>query len=94
MRIIRSTKRFDKSYRTFLRRNVGLRVSVDEALELLREEPFSHKLHVHHLKGALFGLQACSCGYDCRIIFTIERDEATNEEYILLVDIGTHDDVY
>jgi two-component system NtrC family response regulator len=37
---------------------------------------------------------SCSCGYDCRILFQIRHDETTNEEYILPVDIGTHDDVY
>ncbi|MCU0426067.1 MAG: type II toxin-antitoxin system YafQ family toxin [Candidatus Kapabacteria bacterium] len=94
MRIIRSTKHFEKSYQAFLRRNNNLKVSVDRALELLREDTFSPKLHVHHLKGTLHGFQACSCGYDCRIVFRIERDEATNQEYILLVDIGTHDEVY
>jgi mRNA-degrading endonuclease YafQ of YafQ-DinJ toxin-antitoxin module len=94
VRIIRSTKRFDKSYRTFLRRNSSLKESVDEALGLLREDIFSPKLHVHHLKGALFGFQSCSCGYDCRIIFRIENDAATGEEFILLVDIGSHDEVY
>jgi len=37
-------------------------------------------------------LLACSCGYNCRIIFTVEKQK--NEEMILLIDIGTHDEVY
>ena len=45
-------------------------------------------------KGELLGLRACSCGYDCRIIFAIETDEDSKEKVILLLDIGTHDEVY
>ncbi|MDB4926899.1 MAG: addiction module toxin, RelE/StbE family [Mucilaginibacter sp.] len=48
-------------------------------------------LRTHKLSGKLAAYLACSCGYDCRIIFTIEKD---NVENILLLDIGTHDDVY
>ena len=34
------------------------------------------------------------CGYDCRIVFSIEIDEKTGCEVIILHDIGTHDEVY
>jgi len=37
---------------------------------------------------------ACSCGYDCRVVFSLEIDEDSGGEVILLVDIGTHDEVY
>lgn len=42
------------------------------------------------------GLRACSCGYDCRIVFSIERvdDVDVDLETIVLLDIGTHDKVY
>jgi mRNA-degrading endonuclease YafQ of YafQ-DinJ toxin-antitoxin module len=33
-------------------------------------------------------------GYDCRIVFSIEQDMATSSEVIVLLDIGTHDEVY
>jgi mRNA-degrading endonuclease YafQ of YafQ-DinJ toxin-antitoxin module len=46
------------------------------------------------LSGALFGLWACSCGYDCRIIFSVEIAPESDEEVIVLLDIGTHDEVY
>jgi mRNA interferase YafQ len=37
---------------------------------------------------------ACSVSYDCRIIFGFEQDSETGEERILLIDIGSHDEVY
>lgn len=43
--------------------------------------------------GKLLGLWACSCGYDCRIVFVVERDPETNLEMNWLLDIGTHDEV-
>ncbi len=58
----------------------------------MEEDAFSAQLKTHKLSGSLYGLLACSCGYDCRIIFTIEKEK--NEEVILLIDIGTHDEVY
>ena len=40
------------------------------------------------------GLRACSSGYDCCIVFSIEQDPAGGSEVIVLLDVGTHDEVY
>jgi mRNA interferase YafQ len=42
----------------------------------------------------LQGLYACSCGYDCRIIFSLEEDLSTEDDVILLLDVGSHEEVY
>ena len=60
----------------------------------MRQDVFSIRLGTHKLSGQLYGLWACSCGYDCRIVFALERDEANGEEMIVLLDIGTHAEVY
>jgi mRNA interferase YafQ len=60
----------------------------------LEEDPFSTDLKSHKLSGNLYGLYACSCGYDCRIVFSIKKDIKNKTEFIILVDIGTHDEVY
>ena len=60
----------------------------------MQEDVFASQLSTHSLKGKLLGLKSCSCGYDCRIIFSIEVSQETNEEVIILIDIGTHDEVY
>jgi len=40
------------------------------------------------------GYMPVYAGYDCRIVFSIERDKEKNNEVIILLDIGTHDEVY
>ena len=60
----------------------------------MEEDVFSPKLNTHQLKGEFKGFYASSCGYDCRIIFIIEKDRDTDEELIVLINIGTHDQVY
>ena len=55
---------------------------------------FAPSLGTHKLSGNLNGLQSCSCGYDCRIVFSIEQGTEPDHEVIVLLDIGTHDEVY
>jgi mRNA interferase YafQ len=63
-------------------------------LEHLSEHPFVPHLKTHKLHGKLAALWACEVEYDCRIVFTFENDHNTGKDLILLVDIGTHDEVY
>jgi len=42
----------------------------------------------------LSGLWACQIDYDCRIVFTFEKDPGSEKDLIVLVDIGKHDEVY
>ena len=51
-------------------------------------------LGAHKSSGKLDGLQSCSCGYDCHIVFSIEQNIESDDEVIVLLDIGTHDEVY
>lgn len=60
----------------------------------MQQDVFSPQLATHSLKGKLLALKACSCGYDCRIVFSLEVDNKTNKEVIILVDIATHEEVY
>lgn len=53
---------------------------------------FSSSLKTHKLKGEFEGYWSCSVTYDIRIIFKIVKDES--EDAILLLSIGTHDEVY
>jgi addiction module RelE/StbE family toxin len=85
---------FKKSYQKFTGKQPHLITSIQKALVQLEEDAFSPKLKTHKLSGSLYGLMACNCGYDCRIVFSIEKHNKIGEEIILLVDIGTHEDVY
>lgn len=93
MRELVSTKRFERAYRRFVRRNRRLQAHIDKTLVQMQTDVFDVSLRAHKLTGTLLGLWACSCGYDCRIVFELKQDEE-DEEYLLLIDIGTHDQVY
>ena len=88
------SKSFEKSYRKFITKRPLLKSVIGKALLKLEEDAFAPELRTHKLSGNLYGYLACSCGYDCRIIFSIEQDSKTKIELILLVDIGTHEEVY
>lgn len=89
------TTRFQRSYRRFTRRNRILKEAVKAALIQLEADAFSPQLNTHKLQGNLRDYRACSCGYDCRILFSIEPDqEADGQEVIVLLSVGSHDDVY
>lgn len=40
----------------------------------MEADVFDSSLGTHKLSGKLDGLQSCSCGYDCRIVFSIEQN--------------------
>jgi addiction module RelE/StbE family toxin len=72
----------------------SLKWIICEVLELLVADPFAPSLKAHKLKGELESLWACWVEYDCRIVFTLGQDTDSDEELIVLIDIGTHDEVY
>lgn len=94
MRELVLTAKFKRAYRQFVRRNRRLQSRIDEVLEEMQQDVFNPTLGTHKLSGTLFGFIACSCGYDCRIVFSIERDPQSEKEVIVLLDIGTHDEIY
>ncbi|WP_446010747.1 type II toxin-antitoxin system RelE/ParE family toxin [Candidatus Electrothrix sp.] len=86
------TPKFKRTYRKFVRRNRKLQNSVEETLKQMQEDIYSSLLNTHKLSGTLEGLRACICGYDCRIVFSLEQ--GSDAEVIVLLDIGKHDQVY
>ncbi|TSJ43103.1 type II toxin-antitoxin system mRNA interferase toxin, RelE/StbE family [Mucilaginibacter corticis] len=89
------SKTFEKSYQKFTNKNKSLKASIAKALIKLQKDAYDPALRTHKLSGKLAAYLACSCGYDCRIIFVIEKDlNDSSIENIVLLDIGTHDDVY
>jgi addiction module RelE/StbE family toxin len=63
-------------------------------MQLLQENPFAPRLTTHKLKGKLAGSWACSVGYDLRIVFDFAKSANQQEDDILLLEIGTHEEVY
>lgn len=88
------TPKFRRAYRRFVRRNRRLQSHIDATLTEMIADIWDPLLGTHKLSGNLFGLLACSCGYDCRIVFSIDESTETEGIVIVLLDIGTHDEVY
>ncbi|MBW4471243.1 MAG: type II toxin-antitoxin system mRNA interferase toxin, RelE/StbE family [Stenomitos rutilans HA7619-LM2] len=77
-----------------MKRDQQLQQRIEGTLLQMQQEVFAPNLGTHKLEGQLQGLLACSCGYDCRVVFLIEKDKETGSEAIILLDIGTHDEIY
>lgn len=85
---------FTRSFKGWLRKRPDLHSDIAEALRLLVLNPFAPQLETHKLKGKLAGSWACSAGYDLRIVFDFVKAEKDKDPDILLLAIGTHDEVY
>ncbi|WP_333393105.1 type II toxin-antitoxin system YafQ family toxin [Microcoleus sp. N9_A1] len=85
---------FNRSFNKITKKNPQLKDQIAKVLRLLVDDPFTPSLKSHKLGGELAGLWSCSVAYDCRIIFNFSENEELLEMVILLVDIGSHDEVY
>ncbi len=85
---------FKRSFKKIVKKNPQLKDRITEVLILLANDPFTPSLKSHRLGGNLAGLWSCSVAYDCRVIFSLSEDDEILEMFILLVNIGSHDEVY
>ena len=88
---IRSTA-FVRAARRHLKKHPQAAEILEATLLLLSGDAFDPRLKTHKLKGDLDGVWACSAGYDLRILFELVQHEGA--EAILLLTMGTHDEVY
>ncbi len=94
MRQLALTPKFKRAHAKLVRHHREYQRRIEETLTQMEKDVFSPKLGTHKLSGRLSGLWACTCGFDCRIIFALEKYPPTSEEVIVLLDIGTHHEVY
>jgi len=94
MRTLIWGKTFVKALRRTIKKHPSLRKDIEKTLRLLAKDPFIPRLETHKLKGKLSGSWACSVGYDLRIVFDFVKSEKQKEDDVLLIEIGTHDEVY
>jgi mRNA-degrading endonuclease YafQ of YafQ-DinJ toxin-antitoxin module len=85
-----TTAFFERHARKFLTKHPDLRPRFVQTLEQLRADPFQPGLRLHPLSGKLQGLQAVRLTYSYRITLTVR----ITEHEVLLLDIGSHDEVY
>ncbi len=87
-RTLTTTAFFDRRARKYLTKHPDLRPRFIETMAQLRADPFEPGLRP--LTGKLQGMQAVSLTYSYRITLTLQ----ITEHEILLLDIGSHDEVY
>lgn len=95
MRLLAWSPKSLRAFKRMVRQNPQLRPLIEETLKQLVEDPFHPTLKTHKLSGEFAGIWACSINYSCRILFEfVANPEASEEDAILLLNLGDHDDVY
>ncbi len=89
--LVRTTA-FVRVARRHVKRHPQLAADLEATLRLLTEDAFDPRLKTHKLKGDLDGVWACSVRRDLRVLF--EFIPSDGGEAILLLTMGTHDEVY
>lgn len=87
---IEYTQRYEKKLFKFLKRHKDIVDRYKKTILLMEEDPFHPSLRLHPLKGKLKDLHSVSIDMQYRISieFYIENNR------IIPVNIGTHDEVY
>ena len=80
---------FKKSYKKRISNNPKLVLKTAQRLKLFQENSDEPILRDHQLKGSKNNLRAFSISGDIRIVYM-----KISEEHIILLDIGTHNQVY
>ena len=80
-------KNFLKRYKKLSK---DLRTKVEDAILLFSKNPKNKKLQNHALKGNMKGKRAISVAGDVRIIF----EEHDNYVLVIMLDVGSHNQVY
>jgi addiction module RelE/StbE family toxin len=82
--------RFIKTAKKFLKKHPDLVNKFKQIVQKLENDPFEPSLKLHKLQGNLEKFHAVRLTYEYRIVLVLQ----IVDEQIVLVDIGTHDDVY
>jgi len=87
---IEYTESYNKRASKFIKKHPDLLSQYTKTLELLEMNPYHPSLRLHKLKGKLSELYSISINisYRISIYFIFEQDK------IIPVDIGSHDEVY
>lgn len=82
-----------RSFKRLIRKNPQLRPEIEKVLRKIADNPFQPSLRTHKLTGSLANVWSCSIDYQYRILFEFIEDEPEKVK-ILLLNMGTHDEVY
>ncbi len=84
------SKKYRKRVIKFLKKHPEIFPKYEKTIFLLTSNPFHPSLRLHKLKGELSEYYSVSIDMDYRIIL----DFIIVEKEIILIDIGSHDEVY
>ena len=84
------TAHFIRSAKKFTKRHPELKKKLADVLRDLEKDPLQPHLEYHHLSGKQAGVQAVRLTYSYRITLTL----MVTEKEVILLDIGSHDEVY
>ncbi len=84
------TNTFVKTSKKFFKKHPELKPDFKELFTQLEEDPFQKRLKLHQLKGRHKEKYSISLTYSYRVVLYLK---IVNREIILL-DIGSHDEVY
>lgn len=87
---IQATEHYLRRSAKFLRKHPGLEARLEETLRILCEDPTHPSLDLRPLRGHLSGFHTVRIGPKYRIVLRLDREEGE----ILLINIGSHDEVY
>jgi mRNA-degrading endonuclease YafQ of YafQ-DinJ toxin-antitoxin module len=85
-----TTRHFERRAREFPGKHPDLRPALRSTLADLGRDPFQPQLKLHPLSGTPAGVQAVSLTYAYRLTLIVR----VTEREVVLLDIGTHDEVY
>jgi len=81
---------YEKRAIKFLKKHKDIYSQYEKTIELLEHDPYHPSLRLHRLKGKMSVFSSVSINMKYRIIL----DFIIVDDVIILVDIGSHDDVY
>lgn len=84
------TEDYTRRAARFIKKHPEIKVQYGKTLELLERNPYHPSLRLHALRGRLQGLHSVSINLSYRITLQL----MILETEIVLVDVGSHDDVY
>lgn len=87
---VTASDQFLRQARKFFKKHPDLKPRFAAVFEALQQDPFQPGLGLHQLAGKLSGCHAVRLSYSYRITLTL----LITEQEIILIDIGSHDEVY
>ncbi len=81
---------YNKKAAKFIKKHKDLKTQYEKTLKLLELDPYHPSLRLHKLQGKLEGIYSVSIN----ITYRITIDFIIEDEEIILLDVGHHDELY